>query len=117
MKIFFLLVGAMDSSTGILLMLAPKITLQLMGIEAPLETIFLRWVGAFVFSVGLLYFLPLLKNQADRGRWRIRACLTTTTLVRANIAVFVMVAIFFFGFAHRLDQCGIDGWHPGPGTD
>lgn len=84
-------VGAMDATTGLLLMVAPEMTLRLMGLQAidPRATVFLSWMGAFVFAVGASYFLVLRGDDARRGEtvWQI------TSLVRAVVAVFVTVKV------------------------
>lgn len=46
----------MDGATGALLILAPGVALQLMGLDpAQAPPAYLRFIGAFVFAVGILY--------------------------------------------------------------
>ncbi|MCB0346581.1 MAG: hypothetical protein KDD66_15790, partial [Bdellovibrionales bacterium] len=65
LRIYNTLVGLCDASTGLLLMAAPEFTLMLMGIsEIPDELVYLRFIGAFVFSVGAAYWLPFLHQES-----------------------------------------------------
>lgn len=84
-------VGAMDATTGLLLMLAPASTLRLMGLQSigAEAQVFLSWMGAFVFSVGASYFPVLRGNDPGRGEtvWRM------TSLVRAVVAAFVVTKV------------------------
>lgn len=86
-----LAVGSMDSITGLLLMFMPASTLRLMGLQPVDDSaqIFLSWMGAFVFSVGISYFFVLLREDSWRGVvvWQM------TALVRAVVAVFVLVKV------------------------
>ena len=54
---FQLAVGAMDSVTGVLLVVAPIFTLRMMSVkEEVASSLMVSWVGVFVLSVGLSYF-------------------------------------------------------------
>jgi hypothetical protein len=84
-------VGSMDACTGILLMFFPAVTLRLMGLTAlsAEAQVFLSWMGAFVFSVGVSYFLAL-GSQAQRSGetiWK------STALVRTVIACYVTTQV------------------------
>jgi hypothetical protein len=89
-----LIVALSDSATGILLMLAPAFALRLMGVSAPQDAlIFLSWIGAFVFAVGL---------SCAYGAWLMafRSCLRSletvwllTAFVRLSVAVFLFQRI------------------------
>lgn len=84
--------GLMDTTTGLLLVFAPNLTLRLMLVpEVSGELFFLRWVGAFVASVGLVYLLPFLQARSapDLFWSRLLAALEMTALVRFCIALFV----------------------------
>src|SRR5690606_4992974 len=52
-----LLAGGMDGASGLLLIFAPALALRLMGVPAigGEALIFIRFIGAFVFGVGMLY--------------------------------------------------------------
>lgn len=55
-KWYCALAGLMDAGTGLLLLVVPAFTLKLMGVESEGEpTPYIRFIGAFVFSVGCLY--------------------------------------------------------------
>jgi hypothetical protein len=84
-------IGAMDASTGLLLMTVPQLTLSLMRLPALAEPslVYLSWIGAFVFAIGLSYFLVGKNTHPERTKmmWQI------TALARAVIAIFVTIQI------------------------
>lgn len=87
-------VGAMDACTGLLLILAPGMTLKLMGLSVPPEVLpYQSWIGAFVLSTGLAYAwaVRVPSNEREKGGremvWRM------TALVRTVIAAFLTVRI------------------------
>jgi hypothetical protein len=90
LKIWSVVVGAMDALTGILLIIAPAAVLGLLQIEPPSPDalVFLSWIGVFVMAVGLSYGLALGKH---RGRGE--AVWLFTSLVRMLVAVFLTVMI------------------------
>ena len=98
--IWNLCVGGMDVFTGVLLMVAPAFTLRLMGLPALGDeaSVFLSWIGAFVFSTGLTYGLAFGARAAESGPlvW------TMTSLVRSVSAGFVTIQVM----SGRLDA----GW-------
>ena len=82
-------VGAMDALTGLLLVVAPAVTLRLLGIEPPgaEALVFLSWMGVFVGAVGLSYGLVLLNRRRGSTVWMV------TALVRVLVGVFVVCRI------------------------
>ncbi len=89
--VYQLLTGLSDSVTGALLMVAPDLTLGLMHLQAPSDAlIYIAFIGAFVFSVGLacLYGARL----AYRGgcRTRLEVVWLLTALARASVAAFLI---------------------------
>jgi hypothetical protein len=90
LKIWSVMVGAMDALTGLLLILAPASVLRVLRIEAPSPDamVFLSWIGVFVMAVGLSYGLALGKHRG-RGEtvWMF------TALVRTLVAVFLVIQI------------------------
>ncbi|HMO03803.1 MAG TPA: hypothetical protein PKC67_03065 [Kiritimatiellia bacterium] len=84
--IYLVLAGCCDTISGVMLMAAPVWTLSVMGVASTLvEPVYMQWIGAFVFSVGLSYFTPFLVR--DR-RAMVRGLLVTTLIVRVVIASF-----------------------------
>ena len=73
---------------------APVFTLRLMMVPEPGEgLIFIRFIGAFVFAIGFLYFCGLLAVVRN-GSWRgVRSMLWVTAWVRAVIFLFTAIAI------------------------
>jgi len=83
-------IGLSDTLTGALLNVAPAFALGLLGVHAPLEAlVFVSWVGAFVFAVGLscLYGLWLLIRPRCPGR--LEAVWLLTAFCRASVAIFL----------------------------
>lgn len=80
----------MDAGTGVLLVAAPAFCIGLMGLDAEVEPeAYMRFIGAFVFSIGCLYGLAWRYLKADRVlEWRAlwlatgwaRLCVGTTVL-------------------------------------
>jgi hypothetical protein len=90
LKMWSVVVGAMDALTGMLLIIAPAAALGLLQIEPPSPDalVFLSWIGVFVMAVGLSYGLALGKH---RGRGE--TVWLFTSLVRMLVAVFLTVMI------------------------
>ena len=89
-----LLTGLSDTSTGLLLLAAPQLTLRLMKLHAAPDTLpFLSYIGVFVLSVGLacLYggWLAIMRGTADK----LEVVWLLTAITRALVAVFVLVAV------------------------
>ncbi len=89
LKLYQLLAGLCDASTGLLLILAPAWTLHLMGVDAPPQPLaFASFVGAFVLSVGLSYFFVLgsgPRSPNSTSSWK--AQWQVTALVRTSVAL------------------------------
>jgi len=88
------LTGLSDTSTGILLIAAPGLTLQLMRLHAAPDTLPLfSYIGVFVLSVGLacLYggWLALRRGSAEK----LEVVWLLTAITRALVAVFVVVKV------------------------
>jgi cytochrome c oxidase cbb3-type subunit 1 len=95
LKLYQLLAGLSDTSTGVLLIFAPAWTLHLMGVSAPpLPIAFASFVGAFVLSVGLSYFLvPASHPLSANGRASWKAQWQVTALVRSSVALVLLSEI------------------------
>lgn len=91
--LYCLMVGLGESLTGLLLLVAPLWTLQLMAVQdLPTEPIYLRFIGAFVAGVGSAYWLPRLLPSAGLRRRR-RTVLEVTAWERLVVGLFVLVAV------------------------
>ena len=89
-------VGAMDATTGALLMVIPATTVSLFGAALPQgDDIAIRFVGAFVCSVGLVYLWAACRACGDVRLSRIREVWGATAIIRTVIAVFVTIAVVF----------------------
>jgi hypothetical protein len=100
-----LLAGLSDASTGLLLLLAPLLTLHLMGLHAePLTLVYLSYIGAFVLSTGLacLYGALLVQNRSNTVLPKLETVWILTSITRACVALFVISSIA----THRLET----GW-------
>jgi len=88
-SIYAVLAGACDGLTGIMLMVSPVFTLNLMGIESvPSEPVYMSWIGAFVFSVGCSYFIPFLSHVPENKNRRMVGVFEFTAWIRIVIAIF-----------------------------
>jgi hypothetical protein len=86
--------GVSDTATGALLCVAPRFTLQLMGLHpAPATTPYVSYIGAFVLSVGIsyLYGAVLIAIEAPPERTEIVWLLTAFT--RSAVAIYVLKSV------------------------
>jgi len=93
--VYQLLTGISDTSTGILLVLAPALTLHLMKLHSVPDALpFLSYVGVFVLSVGLacLYGAKLTTPRVRAEKLEVVWLLTAVT--RALVAFFVLAKVF-----------------------
>lgn len=86
-----LLIGVSDTATGILLIVAPALTLRLMHLHAAGDELpYLSFIGAFVLSVGLSCVYGAYLTYGAVCRQRLEAVWLLTALTRASVAVFVL---------------------------
>ncbi len=86
-----LLTGISDSSTGALLMIAPAFALRLIRLSTPSDAlIYISFIGAFVFSVGLACFYGAFLAYHKGNRTRLEIVWLLTAFTRAGIAIFVI---------------------------
>lgn len=90
---FALAAGAGDLGTGIALLAAPELVLRLLTLPPVGEPIYLRFVGAFVASVGAAYFWPFAGAERGERTERLRAAFTLTALTRFAVAAFLALAV------------------------
>ncbi len=86
-----MLTGASDLLTGLLLIVAPALTLRLMSLRvAPEALVFLSYIGAFVLSTGVacLYGASVLSRAGETAKIEVVWLLTAIT--RGLVAVFVL---------------------------
>ena len=85
--------GAMDFSTGVLLIAAPQLTFRLMGLTAVSDLPLARFIGAFVAAVGALYLWALYRGKL-RLAWEF------TALVRSFIGCFAGLSVVLGSLEH-----------------
>ena len=89
-----LLTGLSDTSTGLLLIMAPALTLRLMRLHVPaLDTlVYLSYIGAFVLSVGVvcLYGAGLARGASLQ---KLEVVWLLTAITRGAVALFVMTKV------------------------
>lgn len=86
-----LLAGASDTTTGSLLLIAPALTLRMMQLHAPeAAMVYLSFVGAFVFAVGLAYIYGAYLIAWNGCRRRLEMVWLLTAFTRASVAVYVI---------------------------
>ncbi|MGA7342954.1 MAG: hypothetical protein WBE72_12045 [Terracidiphilus sp.] len=85
-----LLAGGSDTTTGALLLIAPALTLRLMQLHAPgAAMVYLSFVGAFVFAVGLAYLYGAYLVACNGCRRRLEMVWLLTAFTRTSVAAFV----------------------------
>ena len=85
-----LLIGVSDTATGALLIVAPALTLRLMGLHAPTGALpYLSFIGAFVFSVGLACLYGAFLMRCDTEKARLEMVWLLTAFSRAAVSIFV----------------------------
>lgn len=89
-----LLTGISDASTGVLLVVAPAFTLRMLHLSASAGAlVYISFVGAFVFSVGLACLYGALLVHREGNKARLEMVWLLTAFSRASVAVFLMAAI------------------------
>ena len=84
-----LLTGISDSSTGVLLVVAPALTLHMLDLSARSGAlVYLSFVGAFVFSVGLACLYGALLAHRGDNKARLEMVWLLTAFTRASVALF-----------------------------
>ena len=88
---YLLLTGCSDTLTGALLMAAPDFTLQLMRLRVPQESlVFLSFIGAFVFAVGLSSLYGAYIAFQGGSRTKVEVVWLLTAFTRASVAIFIV---------------------------
>ena len=82
-----LAVGAMDATTGLLLVISPSLVFRLLGVPGTVPPVFPGWIGVFVGSIGLSYVLVLRGAEATATVW------IFTAMVRTLVALFLVVKV------------------------
>ena len=89
-----LLTGLSDTSTGLLLLAAPALTLHLMRLAAPAAALpYLSYIGAFVLSTGLACFYGALLTARPNFTAKLETVWLLTALTRAIVALFVLIQV------------------------
>lgn len=88
------LAGLSDTATGALLCLAPRFTLQLMGLHPAAEaTPYISYIGAFVLSVGISYLYGAFLIAADAPSARTEMVWLLTAFTRSAVAIYVLKSV------------------------
>lgn len=86
-----LLTGLSDACTGAMLIIAPELTLRLVGMQVPTDALpFLSFIGAFVLSVGLICLYGALLIRRSGCVSKLEVVWLVTAITRASVAVFVL---------------------------
>jgi hypothetical protein len=94
-----LLIGLSDTTTGVLLLVAPKFALQLMYLHSTSDALpFLSFIGAFVLSVGLACLYGAFLTPRAKSRAKLEMIWLLTALTRASVAVFVVEQVLAGAF-------------------
>lgn len=89
------LAGLCDAATGVLLLLNPILVMQILGINIePINSIYLKYIGAFVLSTGLSYFIPYIFTKSSLEIIALSKTIwISTALTRLIIFSFVLIAV------------------------
>ena len=88
------LAGTSDTATGALLCVAPRFTLQLMGLHPAADTTpFISYIGAFVLSVGISYLYGAYLIAVDAPSARIEIVWLLTAFTRSAVAIYVFKSV------------------------
>jgi hypothetical protein len=89
--IYQLLTGLSDTSTGLLLIVAPELTLRLMRVTVPASALpYLSYIGAFVLSVGVACLYGAALTRRILFSQKLEVVWLLTAITRACVAVFVL---------------------------
>ena len=92
-QLYQLATGACDAVTGLLLLVAPALTMRLMQIhDPPSDLVFISFIGAFVGGVGCIYLLTARVPATSEDLAAAEAMWRATGLIRLFVGVFVAVA-------------------------
>lgn len=91
-----LLTGLSDTSTGLLLITAPILTLRLMRLHvpAPDALVYLSYIGTFVLSVGVACLYGARLAWGAESLQKLEVVWLLTAITRGVVALFVMVRVF-----------------------
>jgi hypothetical protein len=93
--LYQLLLGASDTSTGLLLLAAPALTLHLMRLHpAPDALPYLSYIGAFVLSVGLACLYGAFLTSRPHFTAKLEVIWLLTGITRATVSLFVFFNVF-----------------------
>lgn len=86
--------GAADVSAGVLLYLAPALTLRMAGLHTPLDAApYVSYIGAFVLSVGLSCLYGALLLVQGAAPERLETVWLLTAFARSAVAIYVIKGI------------------------
>ena len=89
-----LITGFSDPSTGLLLILAPALTLRLMHLQAASGALpFLSYIGSFVLSVGLACLYGGLLATRAASSQKLEVVWVLTAITRAIVAIFLISSV------------------------
>ena len=86
-----LLTGFSDTSTGVLLIFEPAVTLRLMRLRVPSDTLpFLSFIGAFVLSVGVACLYGAILATRAGSVPKLEVVWLLTAITRCLVAIFIV---------------------------
>lgn len=89
---FLIAVGVCDLATGLVLMAGPALVLRRLDPDLAGDgSVFVRWLGVFVATVGTAYLYPWRVRPLRPGR--IAAVVEVTALQRGAVALFVIAGV------------------------
>ena len=89
-----MLTGLSDTSTGVLLIFTPALTLRLMRLHVPPDSLpLLSYVGVFVLSVGIACFYGAFLTTRATFTSKLEVVWLLTAITRGLVAIFIVSKI------------------------
>jgi hypothetical protein len=89
-----LTIGLSDTVTGALLIVAPELTVRLMGLHVQADALaFLSFIGAFVLAVGLCCLFGAFVIGRRGGPGKLEVVWLVTGVIRGSVAIFLFTEI------------------------
>lgn len=89
-----LMTGVSDAATGAMLITAPGLTLNLMRLHMPPDTLpFISCIGAFVFAVGMSCLYGAVVMAHGWNRCRLEMIWLLTAFTRASVAILIVAQV------------------------
>ena len=109
-RVYAMAAGSLDTATGLGLIFSPALSVGLMGLDAASHPmVWMRFLGAFVFAMGSLYWVGLGLSRVSGYDWAFRGAWLATGWARLCAGTVTAVLVWNGDLAI--------GWISVPATD